>query len=44
MGLYEEAVYTGSQRVELLIFPGQSLTLEQIFAVGELTYSFMHIG
>lgn len=35
-GLYEEAVYTGSQRVESPTFPGQSLSVEQIFAAGEL--------
>lgn len=35
-GLYEEAVYTGSQRIESPTFPGQSLTVEQIFAAGEL--------
>jgi Uma2 family endonuclease len=35
-GLYEEAVYSGSQRVESLTFPEQLLTVEQIFAAGEL--------
>jgi len=35
-GLYEEVVYTGSQQVKSLTFPEQSLTVEQIFAAGEL--------
>jgi Uma2 family endonuclease len=35
-GLYEEGVYTGDQQIRSQIFPEQTLTVEQVFAAGEL--------